>query len=111
MSANNSNFQPSRSDKFDFPSFIKFLIQLGLKCFPAIENQSQAVLILAEKFMLPLLTMLKDDRSVQNSYLTKLITLVNSRAIVDFMSDLHLVLAPIYHRYCGNDYKQLLQFD
>jgi len=86
----------NKNDKFDFTCFCKFLIQLSIKCFPGVEQQSQALLIMSEKFILPLLTLLKDDRSVQNSHLTKLITLVNSRAIVDFMSDLHIVLSTIF---------------
>lgn len=68
---------PSKpSDKFDFACFIKFLIQLGIRCFPAVENQTQAVLILIEKFVLPLLSK-NTDRSVQAATLQKLITLVN----------------------------------
>jgi hypothetical protein len=53
--------------------------------------------------------MIKDDRSVQNTNLTKLITLVNSKTIVDFMSDLHIVLSQIYVKYTDN--RNLLQFE
>lgn len=72
---------------------------MGIRCFPGVESQSQAVIILVEKFILPLLNLLKDERSVQNSFMQRLITLVNSQKIVDFMSDLHVVLNPIYGRY------------
>ncbi len=34
---------------------------------------------------------------------------MNSKAIVDFMSDLHVVLLPIYPKYCDN--RNLLQFE
>jgi len=64
---------------------------------------------LVENFILPILGMIKDDRSVQNTNLTKLITLVNSKTIVDFMSDLHIVLSQIYVKYTDN--RNLLQFE
>lgn len=86
------------NEKFDFGCFIKFLIQLGIKCFPGVSDQTQAVLILIENLVLPLLRQ-TTDRSLQQANLSKLITLVNQAEIVDFMSDLHQVLQPIYHNY------------
>ena len=74
------------------------------------EQQSVGVTILAEKFILPLLGRINDDRSIQNMCLTKLLTLVNSRAIVDFMSDLHIILSPIFQKY-SVDSRSLLSFD
>ncbi len=67
-----------KADKFDFTCFIKFLIKLGIKCFPGIDSKSQAVLFTVEKFILPLLNSHKDERTHQTTLLTKLITLVNS---------------------------------
>jgi len=29
-----------KADKFDFTCFVKFLIKLGIKCFPGIEEKS-----------------------------------------------------------------------
>lgn len=65
---------------------------------------------MAEKFILPLLGRINDDRSIQNMCLTKLLTLVNSRPIVDFMSDLHIILSPIFQKYTV-DSRSLLSFD
>ena len=65
---------------------------------------------MTEKFILPLLSRINDDRSIKNLCLTKLLTLVNSRAIVDFMSDLHIILSPIFQKY-SVDSRSLLSFD
>jgi hypothetical protein len=42
---------------------------MGIKCFPGVDQPSQAVIILVEKFILPLLKLLKDERSVQNGFI------------------------------------------
>ena len=81
-----------KADKFDFVCFVKFLIKLGIKCLPNTESKTLAVLLTVEKFILPLLNKHNDLRSKQNNNLIKLITLVNSKVMVDFMSDLHQVL-------------------
>ena len=67
---------------------MKFLIKLGLKCLPQVDDKPQAVLVTVEKFIIPLLTNIKDDRSVQNTKLNKLIQLANTKLIVEFMGDL-----------------------
>jgi hypothetical protein len=64
----------AKTDKLDMSGFVKFLIQLSVKCLPKVDGGAQtAVVILVEKFMLPLLDRQNDSRSVQNTFLTKLL--------------------------------------
>jgi len=87
-------------EKFDFSCFIKFLIKIGLKCFPECESNSQSVLYTVEQYILPLLGKVNVERSVQNTRLTKLIALANTKVMVEFMTDLFTVVTQdIYHRY------------
>jgi hypothetical protein len=98
-----------KADKFDFTCFIKFIIKLGIKCFPGIEQKTQGVILTVEKFILPLLNSHRDQRTQQSTLLSKLISLVNSQVIVNFMSDLHQVLGLIYVKYTDNH--NLMTFD
>ncbi len=87
-------------------------MKLGLKCFPdQLENRDQAVLQTVNQYILPLLKKKKKDlRSTQNPLLAKLIYLVNTPAVVSFMSILFQVLAgEVYQVYA--DRKSMIKFD
>lgn len=62
-SGSRSARSPTR-DKFDFPCFVAFLIKLGPKVFPKVDDMKQAVLHTVEQFILPLLHKQKDGRSI-----------------------------------------------
>ena len=95
-------------DKFDFPCFIAFLIKLGPRIFPDLAQTAKAaVLLTVEQFILPLSGRKSDGRSIQNSQVSKLVNLVNSRVMVDFMGELFCALSDIYPRYCDANCSQM----
>jgi hypothetical protein len=100
------NYNANRTrDHFDFSAFVKFLIKIRIKCLPQVQDKPEAVLMVVEKYILPLQQNLKDDRAIQNSKLNKLIQLANTDAIVDFMGDLFQVVSdniyPVYSNAKG----------
>ena len=98
-SGSRDQMSPTR-DKFDFPCFIAFLIKLGPKVYPKLsENPKSAVLLLVEQFVLSLLGRQNDGRSIQNTQVSRLVNLVNSKIMVDFMGELFYALSDIYPRY------------
>lgn len=52
-----------------------------------------------EQFIIHLLYKQKDARSIQNTHISKLVNLVNSKIMVDFMGELFYALNDIYPRY------------
>jgi hypothetical protein len=52
-------------------------------------DREQAVLLLVVKFILPLSGTVNDYRSIASPYLTKLIALINTKPLHDFLKDLH----------------------
>ena len=98
-----------KREKFDFSAFIMLLIKVGIKCYPDIEK-SAAVLLVVERSILPLISRMPDDRSVQNSRLSKLIAVANTRVLVDFMSVLFpVVTEDVFMKYAGIN--QTLNFE
>jgi len=54
--------------------------------------------------------MLKDERSVQNTRISKLVNMVNSKELVDFMGELFYALQDTYSRYTEPQ-SHLMTFD
>ena len=79
-------------DKFDFPCFVTFLIKLGPKVYPEINESQLAVSSLIEDFIMPLYQNVSEAKQAQNNQISKLINLVNHRVMVDFMSELFCTL-------------------
>ncbi len=92
-----------RKERFDFSCFIMFWIKIGQKCYPDLGDKSQAVLLTIEQFVLPLLNQVSKNRQIQNTRLTKLITVANTKVMIDFMSDLFTVVTgDIFLRYTAD---------
>ena len=62
-------------------------------------------------FILPIHSKLSLTKSAQNKHISKLINLVNSRKLVDFMSELYCTLQDIYPKYTGGAVNGQMTFD
>ena len=67
-----------------------------------------------EDFILPLSNKITEAKQTQNAHISKLINLVNSKLMVDFMSELFCILQDLYPKYAGlggNKSNDLMTFD
>ena len=85
--------------KFDFPCFITFLIRLAPKVYSQANDEQVAVTSLIEDFILPLFNKVTDAKQDESNKIGKLINLVNSKVMVDFMSELFCTLQDLYPKY------------
>jgi len=79
-------------DKFDFACFLSFLIKMAPKVYPKIADCQAATKCLMDDFIQPVHAKLNLMKSSQTKHISKLINLVNSKKMVDFMSELYCTL-------------------
>ena len=85
------------------------MIKLGPKVYPNLSDNQQSTKSLITDFVLPIYEKVTVAKSSQTSYMGKLINLVNSKALVDFMSELFCTMQDLYPRYAGQASAQALK--
>ena len=70
-----------------------------------------AVKNLIEDYVLPLCSKITSAKQAQTVHINKLINLVNSKVMVDFMSELFCTLQELFPKYVGSHSCKLMTFD